>query len=398
MKTAAGPSFSSRFKSLGGRLDTLFYVYAAAAVAVTIIEYAKGPKLLYGEGYTHYNNFLIFKHSFFNLLAGLDLYAPHPEQYYDLYKYSPTFALLMAPFALLPDLPGLLLWNLLNTLPLYWAVRMLPDTGERTRAVILWLLLLDVMTNMHNSQSNGLMAALFLLAFVCLERGRVEWASLWVVLSVFVKLFGVVFAALFVMYPRRRRAMLSGIGWTALLVTAPLVVVSVSFLERLYESWWALLAADHAGRYGLSLFGIVRAWFGLEPDTTFLAALGGVALLAPMLQVGRYRQPVFRRLMFVSMLIWVVIFNHKAESPTFILAMTGIVLWYFTVPRTRLRLSLLLAAVVLISLSPTDLFPASIRSNFIAPYELKALPAVLVWLAVQVDLWRTRVPEQPGRS
>ncbi|RME20836.1 MAG: hypothetical protein D6800_12755, partial [Candidatus Zixiibacteriota bacterium] len=78
------------------RFDLLLYVYIAAAVGVSCIQYLKGAKPLYGEGYTHYNNYLIFKYSFLNLLAGKNLYVTHPEQYYDLFKYSPTFALLMA--------------------------------------------------------------------------------------------------------------------------------------------------------------------------------------------------------------------------------------------------------------------------------------------------------------
>jgi len=47
-------------------------------------------------------------------MEGKDLYAPYPNEYWDLYKYSPTFALLMAPLALLPTLAGLAGWNLLN--------------------------------------------------------------------------------------------------------------------------------------------------------------------------------------------------------------------------------------------------------------------------------------------
>src|SRR5690349_14996817 len=53
------------------------------------------------------NNFQIFRWSFDNLRDGTDLYALHPEQYTDFYKYSPTFALLFAPFSVLPVAAGL---------------------------------------------------------------------------------------------------------------------------------------------------------------------------------------------------------------------------------------------------------------------------------------------------
>ena len=34
-------------------------------------------------------------------------------------------------------------------------------------------------------------------------------------------------------------------------------------------------------------------------------------------------------LLLASIMIWVVIFNHRAESPTFIIAITGVALWYY---------------------------------------------------------------------
>jgi hypothetical protein len=43
-----------------------------------------------------------------------------------LYKYSPAFALFMAPFAMLSDFFGLPLWNLLNALVLLSAIFYLP--------------------------------------------------------------------------------------------------------------------------------------------------------------------------------------------------------------------------------------------------------------------------------
>src|SRR5439155_24097306 len=49
------------------------------------------------------NNFRVFRSATFNLLAGRDLYTAHPEQHFDYYKYSPTFALLFANVGLYLD-------------------------------------------------------------------------------------------------------------------------------------------------------------------------------------------------------------------------------------------------------------------------------------------------------
>ena len=56
------------------------------------------------------NNFLIFRAAFDHLIAGQDLYAAYPATHADFFKYSPTFALLFAPFAVLPLVPGYVLW------------------------------------------------------------------------------------------------------------------------------------------------------------------------------------------------------------------------------------------------------------------------------------------------
>lgn len=74
------------------------------------------------KGYTAYENYVIFKNSFTHFIAGLNPYANFPAEQWDLYKYSPAFALCMAPFAALPDWAGLPIWNLLNALGLLAAI------------------------------------------------------------------------------------------------------------------------------------------------------------------------------------------------------------------------------------------------------------------------------------
>jgi hypothetical protein len=92
------------------------------------------------------------------------------------------------------------------------------------------------------------------------------------------------------------------------------------------------------------------------------------------------------------MLIWVIIFNHKAESPTYIIAVTGVGIWYFANTgyrsyRARIWHNLTLTAVfVFTCLSPTDIFPSYIIHYFFVPYTIKAIPCILVWGIVWVKL------------
>ncbi len=99
-----------------------FGIVILIAVAVSLQHYIYTPperSIDAKYNYTHYNNYLIFKQSFFHLIEHKDLFAFYPNEYYDLYKYTPTFALLMAPFAYLPNLAGLILWNILNAFMLF---------------------------------------------------------------------------------------------------------------------------------------------------------------------------------------------------------------------------------------------------------------------------------------
>jgi hypothetical protein len=86
------------------------------------------------------------------------------------------------------------------------------------------------------------------------------------------------------------------------------------------------------------------------------------------------------------MLIWVIIFNHKAESATFIIASSGVALWFFSSPKSYLNILLAILVLVFTILSPTDLFPTYLRTHYVIPYLLKVFPCILVWLKLQYDL------------
>src|SRR5438034_2588532 len=166
-------------------------LYVASAALVTVQQAILG----------HSNNLSIFRSASLNLLAGRDLYAAHPEQHLDFYKYSPTFALLFAPLAYLPFALAFLCWSLLNGLLLWYALdRLLP---EREATVALALLYLEVLLALQYGQSNALVAALTILAFVAFEARRPVGAALSITLGAAVKLFPLA-ALSFPVFHRRR--------------------------------------------------------------------------------------------------------------------------------------------------------------------------------------------------
>jgi hypothetical protein len=367
-----------------------WFPFAALTVIVIIITAqgiaVPGKTFENGAEYTHYNNYVIFKQSFFHLIQQKDLYQLYPAEHWDLYKYSPAFALLMAPMALLPDFAGLLIWNLLNALILLWAFCRLPQFTNKKRLWLTAFVLLELITSLQNEQSNALIAGLIVLAFVQMEKKKIQWATLFIVLTVVIKLFGVVAFALFLFYPGKIRTAFYTLGWIVFFAIIPLLVVDIKQLLFLYKSWWHLLQNDHSVSYGLSVAGWLYTWFGLNLKTVTVAA-GVILFCLPLIRIQLYKEFNYRVLFLASVLIWVVIFNHKAESPTFIIAVTGTALWYFYQKKNTVNLILLLLVFIFTVLSPTDLFPRSIRDSYVIPFVLKAVPCIFIWLKLLADLF-----------
>jgi len=371
-------------------LDSPLYLVSVLTLIVLFVSgnsYLFEPKTFEPGGleYTRYNNYVIFKQSFLHLLDNQDLYQLFPSDHWDLYKYSPTFALLMFPFAQLPDALGLFCWNLLNSLILFFALWRLPVVSRNTRYWMLGLVLIELITSLQNSQSNGLMAGLLIFAFIFLEKKKPALAALMIVLTVFIKLFGLVALVLFLCYPERWKAMLYALGWTLLFAFLPLLVVSWSQLELLYQSWFMLLQNDHIASIGLSMAGWLYSWFGVA-YSNLIVIIGAFLLCLPLLRYQYFKEYTYRAFFLSSVLIWVVIFNHKAESPTFVIAVSGIAIWYMSQRLNWLNLVLLSLALVFTVLSQTDLFPRGLQNAFVAPYVLKAVPCILIWVKISVDL------------
>ena len=82
---------------------SLWVVFVLIAIVASVQGYMRLQKLVGNVVFTSYNNYLIFKHSFFHLIHHKDLYILYPQEHWDLYKYSPAFSLLFGIFAILPD-------------------------------------------------------------------------------------------------------------------------------------------------------------------------------------------------------------------------------------------------------------------------------------------------------
>ncbi|MDP8989346.1 MAG: DUF2029 domain-containing protein [Acidobacteriota bacterium] len=368
-------------------------VYCLAALIATLVKLAPGPFEQNGIHYQPLQNFAIFRNSFFHLIHHQNLYARFDFEQWDFYRYSPAFALLFAPFALLPYALGAVLWNLLNAVSLFWAVRSIPLLNERQKMLALWFMFLAMLNSVENAQSNALVAALMIFAWSAHERDKPDAPALLIVLATFIKLFGI-FALLPCLLRRRRRNLLVfTAAWALMFTLAPLFVVTFNELDLLYRNWYATLQAFNQGRLGISVMGFLKAWVHLTPPSNYVVA-AGIALLVATSFLNRHS----RILVMASVLIFVTIFNYAAESPSYIIAVTGVALWYFSQPRTPLNLALLAATFLFTMLASTDLIPRTLRAEFLEPYVIKVLPCIAVWLKIGTEPLFARNPNPEMNS
>ncbi len=361
-------------------------LYFAVTVTISLLQYYQGNKTFDNRTYTRYNNYVIFTHSYQHLAQYQNPYQQWPDEHWDLYKYSPTFCLLIYPFTLLPNLPGLAIWNLLNAFVLFTAIYFMKGISEKLKATALLFILPELIVSLQNSQSNGLVAGLMVAGFNMLQSRRFVLATLLICISAYIKVFGGLAFILCLLYSERWKATLAATCWMIAFAALPLLVINVDQLIQVYRFWGDMLANDQSMSVGLSVLGWLKTWFNYDAPKNVVTALGLLLLVLPLLRFKLYNDNTFRVFMLSGILIWVVIFNHKAESPTFVIAITGAILWYLFSERSKLNLTLLLLAFVFASLSPTDLFPRYLRVNFVAPYVLKAVPMIVLWLKIQYDL------------
>jgi hypothetical protein len=336
-------------------------------------------------------NFEIFRAASRHLRTGEDLYAHYPGALQDQFKYSPTFALLFAPFAWLPAPLALFLWNALNALVLFVAVeRVLPP---RQAMLVLGALLLEVLRAMQNAQSNALVAGLIILAYAALERERVWRAAVSIAVGVSVKIFPL--AALAFAIPRRRTVR-TGLATAAVgvgMLLLPLLATPLGTLVAQYRSWHAIESLDSQQRW-FSVMELVHRVTGADLPNWPIQLAGTLLLLAPLaLRRERWDDGRFRLLFLCSVLLYAVLFNHQAERASYVIAFTGIAIWFAGEPRAGWRAALFVIALVTIPLMSTLIpVPAALQTRGVVLLRL-AVPALLVWIAIQCELWRRRRDE-----
>ena len=342
--------------------------------------------------YAH-NNFLIFRGVFWHTFQQLPLYVPYPAEYWDVNHYGPLFSLVIAPFAVVPEWLGLLLWCVALSLFLYVAIRR-SDMTRFQQLFILWFCAHELLTALFMQQFNIAIAAIVVLAFFLIEKERDAEAAFFIILGTFVKLYGIVGLAFFFFSRHKVRFVISLLAWAFVLFVAPMLISSPEYIVSQYQEWFLCLVEKNGENLdsiaqNISVLGMAHRISGLTFNDLWLIVPGLLMFAIPYLRFSQYKHVAFRQTLLASVLMFVVLFSTGSESSGYIIPFVGIVIWYTAAPwqRTGCDVALLVFAFVLSSLSPSDLFPAYLRKEWVQPYALKALPVTLIWLKLCYEMY-----------
>ncbi len=342
-------------------------------------------------GHDKIGNYLIFENAFQNTIHQHNLYFVDPATHLGSYLYGPLFSVVIAPFAVFSTNIGAFLWGVVNAGFLFFAIRKLP-VSYKSQNIVLLISAIEMMTCVQNMQINCIVAGLIIFAFIYVQQQRDFWATLFIAIGFLVKLYGIVGIAFFLFSKHKIQFSLSFIFWLVVLFCLPMLISSPSFIIGSYVEWYhTLVAKDTANTMSdmqnISVMGMLRHIFKTEHLNLAVTLVAALFYALPFLRIRQLTNLNFRLSYLALALIGVVIFSSSAESPTYIIAMAAVGIWYVIQDQKNWPVvSLLVFCLLFTSLSATDFFPQYIRTNLLRPYSLKALPCFIVWLVLVFQL------------
>lgn len=345
------------------------------------------------------NNFQIYRQVFWHLTELKSLYAYYPEEYHDHNLYGPLFSIIIAPFAMMPKFIGILTWLLALGATLYAAIMKMP-LAKGARIFIYWYVSNEVLGAMFMGQFNIVIAAVIIGSYAAIRRDKVGLAAFLIMLGTFTKLYGILGLAFFFFTKRKGKFCMWIAIWGAIMFALPMLISSPEYVIGQYAEWYTTIVDKNdinvavglntqANYYqNISVLGMTHRITQLQFSDLYILLPAMMLFLLPYLRIGQWRNHGFQWGIVASVLMCIILFSTGSESSGYIIAISGVAIWYVTSPwkRTRWDVALLIFALILGSFGTSDLVPRAIQKSLIRPYSLKALPILIVWLKLTWEL------------
>ena len=363
----------------------IFVIYIIVAAITAFSKYKRGVG--------GYNNYLIFKGVFYNTLQEKNIFLQYPDLFFDSNHYGVFFSLLIAPFALMPDWLGCILWNVAVTMVFLYAIYKLPFS-DRKKSFFAWLCLQEFITAATYFQFNiALTGLLMLSAIYVYERKETKSASA-ILIGTFVKVYGIVGLSAFFFIKNKLRFIISLIVIAVLFFLLPMIISSPKFGLQSYFDWYTSLSEKNlsnqvlGNRQDYSLMGVVRRFLQDASISNLVFLIPGfIIFMTPYLRISQYKNLSFQLMILASTLLFLVLFSSGSESPTYIIAVAGVMIW-FLMQKTisKVNVGILIFVMIFTCFAFSDLFPKSIKEEIFVKYSTKAIPCIVVWFRVMYEL------------
>jgi hypothetical protein len=280
--------------------------------------------------------YLIWANAARHWQVGADLYQPDRPGECGLghYRYSPLVAILVTPFALLPDGAGGIAWRLVSAGLLLWSLAwwtraVLPEILAGRRRALLFLLVLPfAVGNLNNAQANAIVLALLLAGTAAGAERRWNPAGALLALAALFKGYPIAVGLLLLAtYPRPFAGRLAAA--LALGLILPFALQEPNYVASQYARWAEVVSQDDRTSFGVD---------GCYRDFALLCRVCGAPLcnsayrdievlagatLAGLCLAGQFAGWPRRRLLsflFGVGTSWMTVFGPATESSTYILA------------------------------------------------------------------------------
>ncbi len=363
----------------------IFVIYIIVAGVTAYSKYKRGTG--------GYNNYLIFKGVFYNTLQEKNIFLQYPDLFFDSNHYGVFFSLLIAPFAMMPDWLGCVLWNMAITSVFLYAVYKLPFSDKK-KSFFAWLCLQEFITAATYFQFNIILTGLLMLSAIYIYERKETQSAFSILIGTFVKVYGIVGLSAFFFIKNKLRFILSFIILAILFFVLPMLISSPKFGVQSYWDWYSSLSGKNLENQALgtrqdySLMGVVRRILQNASISNLVFLIpGAIIFMLPYLRIKQYKHLPFQLMILASTLLFVVLFSSGSESPTYIIAIAGVMIWFLMQKRfSKLDIGLLIFVMIFTCFAFSDLFPKSIKENVFVKYSTKAVPCILVWFRVIYEL------------
>ncbi len=344
----------------------------------------------------------IFSHAGRLWLDGELVYGP-PAGDLDVFRYSPPVAAFFAPWALLSDQWGGIMWRGLSAAVFFgglmaWCRWQRP---ARDLAAVSLLVLPLAIGGLNNGQCNALIIGSLLLAQVAFADGLWTTAGILITVPALFKGYPLAFGMLLCLIEPRRFAPRMAI---CLLVAAavPYLCQRSDFVTQQYAGFWERIASEDRsdlGVHGYRDLQMLACRVGVPMSLgayRLLEATLGLACAAAVLagwRRGLDRRKVQSSCLAMS-LCWMTLAGPATESTTYVLLAPVLALAVLTVadcPRWQ-RCVVRTSFVLFVTAAVVVWFPGSV-AHPIQATGIQPFAALLLTVHVVVDYWRTLQPQ-----